>query len=154
MTTVAGVVRVLIVEDFEPFRRAVCLILEKRSNLHVVGEVSDGLTAVNHARELQPDLILLDIGLPSLDGIEAARQIRSHCPASKILFVTQESSAHFVEEAFRLGAIAYVVKIRVGRDLLPAVDAALEGRQFRSERQGNRTVKQRLATAAILWSAY
>lgn len=128
-----SIVRVLVVEDFEPFRHALRLTLGKRANLHVVGEVADGLTAVDHARELQPDLILLDIGLPSLDGIEAARQIRSHCPASKILFVTQESSDHFMQEAFRIGAVAYVIKIRAGRDLLPAVDAALKGRRFCSE---------------------
>ena len=133
MATVSGIIRILVVEDFQPFRDALTSLLSNRPDLHVVGEVSDGLEAVNHAKELQPDLILLDIGLPSLDGIEAARQIRTHCPTSKILFVTQEASAHFVEEAFNIGAVAYVIKIRVARDLLPAVDAALEGRQFRSE---------------------
>jgi len=132
MATVSGIIRILVVEDFAPFRRALCLILAKRPNLLVVGEVSDGLMAVSQARELQPDLILLDVGLPTLDGMEAARQIRTHCPASKILFVTLESSSHFVQEAFNVGAVAYVVKMRAGRDLLPAVDAALNGRQFRS----------------------
>ena len=92
--------------------------------------MSDGLNAVSHAKELQPDLILIDIGLPTLDGIEAARQIRTHCPASRIMFVTQESAVHFVQEAFRIGAMAYVTKMRARKELLAAVDAVLDDRQF------------------------
>ena len=82
-------VRVLVVEDFEPFRTRVCSKLRKRPELLVVGEVSDGIEAVRKAEELQPDLILLDIGLPSLDGIEAARRIRTLSIKSKIVFVSQ-----------------------------------------------------------------
>jgi DNA-binding NarL/FixJ family response regulator len=126
----APAIRVLVVEDFEPFRRFLCSTLGKVPSLQIVGEVSDGLKAVSQAKELQPDLILLDIGLPTLDGIEAARQIRAQCPASKIMFVTRESAAHFVQEAFRIGAMAYVTKMRVRKDLLAAVDAVLDGRQF------------------------
>ena len=126
----APAVRVLVAEDFEPFRRIVCTTLGKLPRLQIVGEVSDGLKAVSQAKELQPDLILLDIGLPTLDGIEAARQIRTHCPASKIMFVTQESAAHFVQEALGMGAMAYVTKTRARKDLLAAVDAVLDGRQF------------------------
>jgi len=121
-------VRVLVVEDFEPFRRAVCLILAKRRNLYVVGELSDGLMAVNHAKQLQPDLILLDIGLPTLNGIEAARRIRKLSPAS-IIFVTQESSADLVQEALAIGAAGYVLKTDANH-LLAAVDAVLAGGQF------------------------
>ena len=126
----APAIRVLVVEDFEPFRRFVCSTLGKLPHLQIVGEVSDGLKAVSHAKELQPDLILLDIGLPTLDGIEAARQIRIHCPASRIIFVTQESAAHFVQEAFRIGAMAYVTKMHARKELVAAVDAVLNGRQF------------------------
>ena len=126
----APAIRVLVVEDFEPFRRFVCSTLCKLPRLQIVGEVSDGLKAVSHAKELQPDLILLDIGLPSLDGIEAARQIRTHCPLSKIMFVTQESAAQFVQEAFRIGAMAYVTKRHARKELLAAVEAVLDGGQF------------------------
>src|SRR5271167_2404752 len=73
-------VRVLVVDDYEPLRRFVCSTLGKKPELHVIGEVSDGLEAVRKAEELQPDLILLDIGLPTLNGIEAARQIRKLAP--------------------------------------------------------------------------
>jgi CheY-like chemotaxis protein len=126
----APAVRVLIVEDFEPFRRAIRSILGKHRGLQIVGEASDGSEAVRKAEELQPDLILLDIGLPTLDGIEAARQIRTLCPASRMIFVTQEPGADFVREAFRIGAMAYVTKIRAGKELLAAVDAVLDDRQF------------------------
>jgi CheY-like chemotaxis protein len=98
--------------------------------LQIVGETSDGLEAVNKGEELQPDLIVLDIGLPSLNGIEAARRIRKVSPESKIVFMSQESSADVVQEALALGALGYVVKAHAGSELLAAVEAVLEGRQF------------------------
>jgi DNA-binding NarL/FixJ family response regulator len=121
-------------------------MLQARPELQVIGEVSDGLEAVRKAQELHPDLILLDIGLPGLNGIEAARQIRRLSPESKIVFVSQESSADVVQQAFSLGACGYVVKMDAGRELLAAVDAVLRDEQFvkeivirdktRSERMG------------------
>jgi CheY-like chemotaxis protein len=123
-------VRVLVVDDFETFRRFVCSTLSKNPELQIVGEASDGLEAVHKAEELQPDLIVLDLGLPTMNGIEAARQIRKLAPASKILFLSQESSADVVQEALTSGARAYVLKARARTDLLAAVEAVLEGRQF------------------------
>jgi DNA-binding NarL/FixJ family response regulator len=125
-----GMSSVLVVEDFEPFRRFVCSMLRKTPELQVVCEVSDGLEAVQKAEELKPDLILLDIGLPTLNGIEAARQIRKLAPESKILFLSQESSADVVQEALNLGALGYVVKAHVGSDLLDAVEAVILGERF------------------------
>jgi DNA-binding NarL/FixJ family response regulator len=118
------------VEDYEPFRRFVCSTLEKNRELQVICEVPDGLEAVQKAEELHPDLIVLDIGLPTLTGIEAARRIRKLSPQSKILFVSQESSADVVQEALSLGALGYVVKAHAGSELLAAVGAVLEDRQF------------------------
>src|ERR1700722_2963583 len=123
-------VRVLVVDDFEPFRRFVCGMLEKSPNLQFVSEASDGLEAVQKAKEFKPELILLDVGLPKLNGIEAARQVRKLAPESRIIFVSQESSPDLVEEALNLGARGYVVKTRAAIDLLPAVEAVLEGRRF------------------------
>ena len=100
----------------------------------VIGVGSDGLEAVQKAEELQPDLILLDIGLPSLNGIEVARQIRKLSPKSKILFVSQESSADVVWEALGTGAQGYVVKSDAGSELLEGVNAVLRGEQFVSAR--------------------
>ncbi len=122
--------RVLVVEDYEPFRRFICSTLGKRPELRIVGEESDGLEAVHKAEELQPDLILMDVGLPTLNGIEAARRIRKLSPESKILFVSQESSADVVQAAFRLGALGYVVKTNAAIELLAAVEAVRQGRQF------------------------
>jgi DNA-binding NarL/FixJ family response regulator len=122
--------RVLVVDDYEPFRRFVCSKLGTRPELQIVGEASDGLDAVHKAEELQPDIIVLDIGLPTLNGIEAARQIRNFAPESKIVFVTQESSPDVVQEVLGLGTCGYVVKTRAESDLLAAVDAVLEGRKF------------------------
>jgi DNA-binding NarL/FixJ family response regulator len=123
-------VRILVVDDFESWRRFICSILEKDSELKVICEASDGLEAVQKAEELKPDLIVLDIGLPSLNGIEAARRIREIAPATKILFLSQEPSADVVRGAFSLGALGYVVKAHAGSALLPAVDAVLRGRQY------------------------
>jgi DNA-binding NarL/FixJ family response regulator len=103
-------VRVLVVEDFAPFRQFICSELEKNPKLQVIAEASDGLEGVRKAEELQPDLIVLDIGLPTLSGIEAARSISRLSLKSKILFVSQESSADVVREALRIGALGYVVK--------------------------------------------
>ena len=92
--------------------------------------MSDGLEAVQKAQELKPDLIVLDIGLPKLNGIEAAQRIRRLSPQSKILFVSQESSADVVQKAFSLGGCGYVVKMEAAGELLAAVDAVLRGEQF------------------------
>lgn len=122
--------KALVVEDFEPFRRLICSILTKGSEFQVIEEVTDGLEAVQRAKDLQPELILLDIGLPSLNGIDAARQIRQLSPKSKIMFVSQETSAAVVREALALGALGYVVKVHVSSELLKGVEAVLQGRQF------------------------
>ena len=122
--------RVLVVEDFVPFWQVIRSTLAERPDVQVIDEVADGLEGVQKAELLEPDLVLLDIGLPSLNGIEVARQIRKLVPASKIIFVSQESSCLVVQEALKLGAWGYVVKTRAASDLLAAVDAFLHGRQF------------------------
>ena len=123
-------VRVLVVDDFEPFRRFVRSTLTQRPDLQVIGEASHGLEAVGKTEALTPDLILLDIGLPRLRGIEAARRIRRLSPKSKIVFVSQESAPDIVQEALDSGASGYVLKMRSATDLLAAIDAVLDGRRF------------------------
>jgi DNA-binding NarL/FixJ family response regulator len=127
-------VRVLLVDDYERFRQFVYSTLGKIRELQVVGEASDGLEAVQKAKELQPDLILLDIGLPSLNGIEAARRIRKVSPESKILFLTAESSVDVVQEALSLGALGYIRKASAWSELLAAVEAVILGKAFVSSR--------------------
>jgi DNA-binding NarL/FixJ family response regulator len=123
-------IRVLVIEDFLPFRRFICSKLEEKCDLQVICQVSDGLDAVQKVEELKPDLILLDVGLPTLNGIAVARRVRKLAPNAKIIFLSQESSADVVQEALSSGAQGYVVKTRAGIDLLHAVEAVLEGRQF------------------------
>jgi len=85
---------------------------------------------VQRAKELQPDLIVLDIGLPTINGIEAARRIRRDAPNAKILFLSENHSSDIVEEAFRLGANGYVVKSNAAEELLPALEMVLQGKRF------------------------
>jgi DNA-binding NarL/FixJ family response regulator len=116
------------VDDYEPWRRFLRSTLDTQADLHVIGEVCDGLEAVKQAQALQPDLILLDIGLPTLSGIEAARQIRELAPRTAILFLTQDSSPDVVEEALQLG-LGYVIKVDAA-ELRTAIDEVLHGRKF------------------------
>jgi DNA-binding NarL/FixJ family response regulator len=130
-------VRILVVDDFEPWRRQICSILATKPGLCVVGEAAEGLEAVQKAQELQPDVILLDIGLPKLSGIEAAKIIRERCPKSKIVFVTENTDSEIREAAIGLGASGLVVKT----DVAPLRCAMLKqqphqpdyGNPFRSE---------------------
>lgn len=124
------VVRIIVVDDFSRWRRFVSKELTKNPSLKIIREVADGLEAVQQSEELQPDLILLDVGLPTLNGIEAARRIRRVSPASKILFVSADRSAEVVEEALSTGAVGYVAKSSAARELLVAVKSVLEGNRF------------------------
>ena len=123
-------IRVLVVDDYEPWRHFVLSALREQPQLEVVGQLSDGLEAVQQAERLQPDLILLDIGLPTLNGIEAAHRIRLVSPRSKILFVSGNRSRAIAEKALSTGASGYVVKSDAGSELLPAVEAVLQGKRF------------------------
>jgi CheY-like chemotaxis protein len=123
-------IRILVVDDYDRFRRFILSALSHQPNFQVIGEVSDGLEAVHKAQELQPDLILLDVGLPTLNGIEAARRIRRLSPNSKILFASQQSSPDLVQAALDTGALGYVLKSDAAGELLPAMEAALRGKLF------------------------
>jgi len=131
-------IEILVVDDFEPFRRDVTSMIQKHPHPRAVEEVWDGLQAIHKAAELQPDLVLLDIGLPTLNGIEAARIIRCNSPLANIVFLTQESSPEIVTEAFNLGARGYIVKLDVARDLLIGIEAVVRGEKFvSSSLEGN-----------------
>ena len=126
----ASSIRILVVDDFEPWREQICSMLQARPELCVVGEVGDGLEAVRRAKELQPDLILLDIGLPNLDGLEAASRIRHVAPEAAIIFLTANNDKDMVRAAMGTGARGYVLKTDAGRELVAAVAGILAGDDF------------------------
>jgi DNA-binding NarL/FixJ family response regulator len=122
--------RFLLVDDYEPWRRYVDSQLIASPQWRIAGEAADGLDAVHKAQALRPDLILLDIGLPSLNGIAAARRILARDKGSRILFLSENSSGDIVRAAMSAGGRGYVLKSDAGRELLPAMEAIVEGRQF------------------------
>jgi DNA-binding NarL/FixJ family response regulator len=126
-----------VVDDFEAFRRHTSSELQRRADVRLIAQAVDGMEAVRLAKGLRPHLILLDIGLPKLDGIKAARLIRELSPDSKILFLSQESSPEIVQEAIQLGARGYVLKSAVYTDLQPAINAVLRGEIFISSKLAN-----------------
>ena len=131
-------IRVLVVDDYRPWRRHICSVLRTRTEIQVIAEISDGLEAVQKAQELRPDLILLDIGLPSLSGLEVARRIRELSPKSKVLFISQETSTDIVLGALATGAAGYVVKADASGELRTALSAVLRGEKYVSTRLADR----------------
>jgi DNA-binding NarL/FixJ family response regulator len=123
----------MVVEDHKTFLDRICSALRKQRDIEIVAEIQNGLEAVERAAALQPDLIILDIGLPDLNGLEAARRIRTLAASAKIIFLTLESSPEIVNEALRLGARGYVLKPNFARDLPAAVEAVMNGKRFASE---------------------
>ena len=127
--TLLSSIRILIADDLEDWRRQVRFLLQARPEWQVIAEAADGSEAIQKAEELKPDLIVLDIGLPKLNGIEAARQIRQLSPSSKILFLSQNNDLDVVRAALGT-AQGYVYKTDFRRDFLPAIQAVLRGQQF------------------------
>lgn len=125
----ASSVRIVVVDDFEPWRRRVCHILQT-AGMGAVAQAADGLEAVQKVEELKPDLMLLDIGLPNLGGLEVANRIHQIDPGVRIIFLTQNSDIDFVRAAFSSGARGYVLKTDAWAELLPAVTAILGGGDF------------------------
>jgi two-component system nitrate/nitrite response regulator NarL len=123
-------VRVMLVDDFKPWRSFAASLLEKNPEWQIVCEASDGLEAIQKAEEFQPDLIVLDIGLPKLSGIEAAPSIRKVALGSKILFLSENRDRDIAVAALSAGGRGYVVKSDSENELLVAVEAVLQGKRF------------------------
>src|SRR5436190_19108717 len=122
--------KVLVVDDFEPWRCHLASTLRPSAHWHIVGEAADGPDAIEKAVALRPDLILLDVGLSTLNGIETARRILAHDSNLRILYVSEHRSWDIAEAALGTGARGYICKSDSGRELLPAMDAIVDGRRF------------------------
>jgi len=125
-------VRILLVDDHPIVRQGLRTLLEGRSGWEVVGEASDGTEALIKVEELQPDVVVLDVTMPQMNGLEACRLIQQERKHSglEVLFVTQHDSPQMMREALDAGARGYVVKSNAGRDLLEAVEAVSQHRTF------------------------
>ena len=122
--------RILIADDHEVARRGICALLESHAGWEVCAEAKDGRDAVELAASLKPDIVLLDIGMPNLNGLEAARQISALAPGVAILILTMHDSDNMVREVLRAGARGFLLKSDAGRDLVSAVDALQRQRTF------------------------
>jgi len=123
-------IRILLVDDHPIVRQGLRTLLEGHPGWEVVGEASDGVEAIDKATNLRPDVIVLDVTMPRMNGLEACRLIRQGLKGLEILFVTQHDSPQMMREALDAGARGYVVKSNAARDLLEAVEAVSQHRQF------------------------
>ena len=123
-------IRILLVDDHPIVRQGLKTLLEGHSGWEVIGEAADGAEAVEKAKDLSPDVMVLDVTMPRMNGLEACRVLRQECPRLEILFVTQHDSPQMMREALEAGARGYVVKSNAARDLLAAVDAVSQHRVF------------------------
>lgn len=143
---------IVLVDDYEPWLRFERLTILGQEDLQIVGEAGDGDEAIQKCQELKPDMILLDISLPTLNGIDAARKIAQVAPNSKIIFVSENRSPDVAEEALTTGAVGFVIKSDAAGELLPAIKAVLEGKRFISASlAGHFLVATGLASQTISW---
>lgn len=122
--------RILIADDHDVVRKGICSILVERKDLEICGEAGDGREAVEHARQSKPDVIILDVSMPRLDGFAAAREIRKFLPHVPIVFLSMHTGSGVIDQAKLAGAQGYVKKMQAGSDLLQAVDAVLQNKTF------------------------
>jgi len=127
------VIRVLVVDDIQLIRKRLSIILSEHSDVVVVAEASSGWEAIEEAKECQPDVVLLDISMPELNGLQAAPLIKQVAPAAQILIVTHHNSHFFMRAAFAVGALGFLEKKNAGTELLGAVKDVFSKRPFVSK---------------------
>ena len=125
-------ITILLADDHAIVRQGLAKVLENGARLKVVGEAKDGREAVNKACQLKPNIVLMDISMPILNGIEATRQIKKICPQTKVIILSMHSHDRYIGELLKLGASGYLIKDSTGSDIINAIDAAMKGDVFLS----------------------
>lgn len=124
------IIRVLVVDDSQRWQVYILKRFETESDLKIVSVASEGWEAVQKAADLKPDVILMDLNLPGINGLEATRRIHAISPDSRVLFLSEQGSHEFVVAAFEAGAFAYILKSDAASDLMPGIRAILESREY------------------------
>ena len=137
-------IRILLADDHEVVRRGLRTLVEMHADWKVCAEAADGRRAVQLAEELKPDLIILDLSMPELNGLEAARQIVSDNPRSRILMLTMHETEQFIRESFAAGVRGYILKTDAGRDLIAGIEALLRGQIFFTSRLAGDHLRDRV----------
>jgi DNA-binding NarL/FixJ family response regulator len=122
--------RILLADDHEIVRRGLCSLLQKHEGWEVCGEASDGREAVEKAKQLNPDVVILDVGMPNLNGLDATRQLMQYDPGFKVIVLTITDSDQVIRESLDAGARGFVLKSDAARDLVSAVEALERNRMF------------------------
>jgi len=134
--------RILVADDHEIVRRGVCTLLKAHPGWEVCAEVSDGREAVAKTKELKPEIVVLDLGMPRLNGLEATRQIVRHNPNQRVLVLTITDSEQMIDEVLKAGARGFVLKSDAAKDVVAAVEALHQDRTFFNSRVGDMVLRQ------------
>ena len=129
--------RILVADDHEIVRRGICALIISRTGWEICGEASDGREAVEKVKRLRPDVTILDISMPSLNGLEATRQIMMNDPKHRVLILSVNGSQQLVEEVLQAGAKGYLLKSDAGKDIVEAIDALRQGKPYFNSRVGD-----------------
>lgn len=130
-------IRILVAEDHTVVREGLCTLLKAQPDFHVVGEVEDGLQVITTVESLRPDVLVLDLMLPGLNGLEVARQVRRRSPQTRVVILSMHSTEAYVVEALRAGALGYILKKSSSAELVHAIREATAGQRYLSPSLSN-----------------